>query len=162
MRMVWRLVRCNAAMSRAKFSYGKVKKLLSDPVMLVVVKTWRSGWCLQPEVVQQWEMRAPCKLRYIIKWRGHTPPSGFHLCLATYEAFVTKPHDIFLHENNYMKWKTKQKYSSYTVLMQMDKTVKWMSEGLPWCQLLLSSHQTGTIQSLIQIIHIINSDYTYN
>jgi len=39
MRRVWRQVRCNAAMSRAKFSCVKVKKLLGDPVMLVVVKT---------------------------------------------------------------------------------------------------------------------------
>ena len=37
-RRVWR-VRCNAATSRAKFSYGEVKKLLGDPVMLVVAKT---------------------------------------------------------------------------------------------------------------------------
>ena len=34
-----RWVRCNAATNRAKFSYGEVKKLLGDPVMLVVAKT---------------------------------------------------------------------------------------------------------------------------
>jgi len=92
-----------AMMSRAKISYGKVKKLLGDPVMMVVAKTWRSGWWLEPEVVEQCETKATCKLRYIIRRKGHTPPSGLHLRLATSKAFVTKPHNIFLYENNHAR-----------------------------------------------------------